>query len=128
MSPNNLRASAISIDASPVADERAGKGGFSFATARSPTAAQEVEPHAIQFNSTTPVGQNRKQAYFDKTQNPVAENQGWLGQSREYVSMGYEMLRKSKDSPNVAKYQQSFTDYLGQQIEKFGFVSDRLLT
>ena len=42
--------------------------------------------------------------------------------------MGYEMLRKAKDSPNVAKHQHSFTEYLGNQIEKFGFVSERLLT
>ena len=46
-SPNNLRASAISIDASPVADERPRKGGFSFESARSPTAAPEVQAHAI---------------------------------------------------------------------------------
>lgn len=74
------------------------------------------------------MGQNRKQTYFDKTQNVALENQGWLLQSREYVSMGYEMLRKAKDSPNVAKHQHSFTEYLGNQIEKFGFVSERLLT
>ena len=44
------------------------------------------------------------------------------------MSEAYEYLRKSKDSPNVTAYKQTFTEYLGDQMQNFGFVSDRLLT
>ena len=66
MSRDN-RYSVVSMDASPVAQEVRGAAKFQFESAREHHDGKNIDEAEIFFNQTTPVGENRKQTYFDKT-------------------------------------------------------------
>ena len=48
-------------------------------------------------------------------------------QSEKYYADAQNYVVKLQTSPQVIRYQTSFTDYLGKQIEKYQFVGEKIL-